>query len=51
MADPCEYVSKSKLEYHYGYRHAYLKISWSATVRTGDQVLSLKEEESDGPSA
>src|SRR5580765_769039 len=24
MADPFEYVSKSKLEYRYGYRHAYL---------------------------
>ena len=28
-----------------------IKISWSATVRAGDQVLSLKEEESDDPSA
>jgi hypothetical protein len=24
MADPFEYVSKTPLEYHYGYRHAYL---------------------------
>jgi hypothetical protein len=24
-----------------------IKISWSATVRAGDQVLALKEEESD----
>jgi len=28
-----------------------IKITWAATVKAGDEVLSLKEEESDGASA
>ena len=28
-----------------------IKITWSASVKAGDQTLSLKEEGSDGPSA
>jgi hypothetical protein len=66
MPEDFEYISRARLEYRGGYRNAYLgdveepvvygvqgaiAITWDATVRLGDEVVTVSSEDAHAPTA